>query len=63
MSYLKGLFIEIIRTHIPYDWKVYERGILYQEPYGSIAHEAKPNGPIDPWPLRAKGRIVLVSPN
>ena len=31
--------------------------------YGSIAHEAKPNGAIDPWPLRAKGLIVLVSPN
>ena len=35
---------------------------------GSIAHEAKPNGlfaswAIDPWPLRAKGLIVLVSPN
>ena len=28
----KGLFIEIIQTHIPYDWKVYERGILYQKP-------------------------------
>ena len=36
--------------------------------YGSIAHEAKPNGlfaswAIDPWSLRAKGLIVLVSPN
>ena len=31
--------------------------------YGSIAHEAKPNGAIDPWPLRAKGLIVLVSPH
>ena len=26
--------------------------------HGSIAHEA-----FDPWPLRAKGLIVLVSPN
>ena len=31
--------------------------------YGSIAHEAKPNGLLTPWPLRAKGLIVLVSPN
>ena len=37
--------------------------------YGSIAPEAKPNGlffaswAVDPWPLRAKGLIVLVSPN
>ena len=31
--------------------------------YGSIAHEAKPKWTIDPWPLRAKGLIVLVSPN
>ena len=30
--------------------------------YGSIAHEAKPRA-IDPWPLRAKGLIVLVSLN
>ena len=30
---------------------------------GSIAHEAKPNGLLTPWPLRAKGLIVLVSPN
>ena len=31
--------------------------------YGSVAREAKPQGAIDPWPLRAKGLIVLVSPN
>ena len=31
--------------------------------YLTIAHEAKPNGAINPWPLRAKDLIVLVSPN
>ena len=32
--------------------------------YGSISHEAKSNRLSgDPWPLRAKGLIVLVSPN
>ena len=32
--------------------------------YGLIAHEAKPiEWAIDLWPLRAKGLIVLVSPN
>ena len=31
--------------------------------YGSIAHEAKPNGLLTRGPLRAKGLIVLVSPN
>ena len=27
-----------------------------------MAHEAKAYGLIDPWPLRVKGLIVLVSP-
>ena len=33
--------------------------------YGSIAHEnwGEAECAIDPWPLRAKGLIVLVSPN
>ena len=31
--------------------------------YGSIAHEAKPNGLLIRGHLRAKGLIVLVSPN
>ena len=33
------------------------------EGYGTIAYEAKPNQAIDLWPLKAKGLIVLVSPN
>ena len=31
--------------------------------YRSIAHEVTPHGLIDPWPLRAKGLIALVSSN
>ena len=31
--------------------------------YGSIAHHGEAEWAIDPWPLRAKGLIVLVSPN
>ena len=38
--------------------------LVVRKGYGSIANEAKPNGPaIDPWLLRVKGLIVLVSPN